>query len=752
MKVKKRDGSFEPFNLEKIKKQTREAVEDLKNVSQEELIESIKPQLREGLTTAEVQKILIKTALDKIDIDCPDWTFVASRLFLNDLYHKVGKKYNSQKGRVYSHTLADYIQYGKSIGRIISDLDDGYNLEELNDYIKPERDKQFTYLGIITLHDRYILKDLDNSPIELPQHFFMAVSMFLAKNEKNKMFWAKQFYDLISKFEVMVATPTLSNARTPHHQLSSCFIGSTDDNIESIFDTYKDMALLSKHGGGIGWDFSKIRGEGSIIREHKGVGGGVIPFLKPVNDIAIAVDQLGTRKGSINVYLEVWHWDIENFLDLKKNSGEERRRTHDLFNSVWINDLFMERVRNSGSWTLFDPYETMDLTDCFGDEFKQKYLEYEQREDIRKKQVSAKNLWKKILTSYFETGSPFLGFKDEVNRRNPNQHVGIIRSSNLCMEILQNTQPHSYKLIEDEIIENKKVAEGNIAVCNLASINLSKINTRADIERVVPIAIRMLDNVIDLNFYPLLATKRTNLKNRAIGLGAMGEAQMLAENSILFGTQEHFQKIDEIFESISFNAIKASSELAKEKGSYKFFEGSFWSKGIMPIDTANPEALKLNQYQCFYDWDKLRDEVKKNGMRNGYLMAIAPTSSISIVTGTTQTIEPIYKVKWQEENLSGMHTVVVPNFNLETKPYYISAYQLDQVDLIKSAAVRQKWLDQSQSINIFLIPEKTTGKILNQIYTFAWKYGVKTTYYLRSQSPKTEDNIINRDDECLACQ
>ena len=752
MKVKKRDGSFEPFNLEKIKKQTREAVEGLKNVSQEELIKSIQPQLREGLTTAEVQKILIKTALDKIDIDCPDWTFVASRLFLNDLYHKVGKKYNSQKGRVYSHTLADYIQYGKSIGRIISDLDDGYNLEELNDYIKPERDKQFTYLGIITLHDRYILKDFDNSPIELPQHFFMAVSMFLAKNEKNKMFWAKQFYDLISKFEVMVATPTLSNARTPHHQLSSCFIGSTDDNIESIFDTYKDMALLSKHGGGIGWDFSKIRGEGATIREHKGVGGGIIPFLKPVNDVAIAVDQLGTRKGSINVYLEVWHWDIENFLDLKKNSGEERRRTHDLFNSVWINDLFMERVRSSGSWTLFDPYETMDLTDCFGDKFKQKYLEYEQREDIRKKQISAKNLWKKILTSYFETGSPFLGFKDEVNRRNPNQHAGIIRSSNLCMEILQNTQSHSYQLIEDEIIENKKIAEGDIAVCNLASINLSKINKRVDIERVVPIAIRMLDNVIDLNFYPLLATKKTNLKNRAIGLGAMGEAQMLAENSILFGTQDHFQKIDEIFESISFNAIKASSELAKEKGSYKFFEDSFWSKGIMPIDTANKEALNLNQYECFYDWNKLRDEVKKNGMRNGYLMAIAPTSSISIVTGTTQTIEPIYKVKWQEENLSGMHTVVVPNFNINTKKYYISAYQLNQVNLIQSAAVRQKWLDQSQSINIFLVPETTTGKTLNRIYTFAWKYGVKTTYYLRSQSPKTENDVINRDDECLACQ
>jgi ribonucleoside-diphosphate reductase alpha chain len=262
----------------------------------------------------------------------------------------------------------------------------------------------------------------------------------------------------------------------------------------------------------------------------------------------------------------------------------------------------------------------------------------------------------------------------------------------------------------------------------------------------------MLDNVIDLNFYPLLATKKTNLKNRAIGLGAMGEAQMLAENSILFGTQDHFQKIDEIFESISFNAIKASSELAKEKGSYKFFEDSFWSKGIMPIDTANKEALNLNQYECFYDWNKLRDEVKKNGMRNGYLMAIAPTSSISIVTGTTQTIEPIYKVKWQEENLSGMHTVVVPNFNINTKKYYISAYQLNQVNLIQSAAVRQKWLDQSQSINIFLVPETTTGKTLNRIYTFAWKYGVKTTYYLRSQSPKTENDVINRDDECLACQ
>jgi len=751
LKVIKRDGSIEYFDIEKLRKQTLEAVEGLQNVSQQELEKDILPQLKDGIKSSEIQSLLINTALNKIDVDKPDWTFVASRLFLNDLYHKVGKKYSSIKGKPYSHSLAQYIEYGKSVGRIVEDLDEGYDLDELDRYIKPERDKQFTYLGVKTLHDRYLLKDRDGEPMELPQHMFMAIAMYLAKNEKEKMERVKEFYDVISKLEVMVATPTLSNARTPHHQLSSCYVGSTEDNIESIFDTYKDMALLSKHGGGIGWDFSRIRGTGATIRGYKGVGGGVIPFLKPVNDIAIAVDQLGTRKGSINAYLEVWHWDIEDFLDLKKNSGEERRRTHDLFISVWINDLFMERVRSSGTWTLFDPHETMDLTDTFGDEFRKKYLQYESREDIRKKKISAKELWKKLLISYFETGSPFLGFKDEANRRNPNQHIGIVRSSNLCMEIMQNTSPAKYEPYNGFVFENRKVEDGEVAVCNLASINLSKINTKEDIERVVPIAIRMLDNVIDLNFYPISATKKTNLSNRAIGLGVMGEAQMLAESCIYFGSDEHLHKIDEVMEMIAFNAIQASSNLAVEKGKYPNSDGSLWSKGIFPIDTANSKAKKLVQREYVYNWDELREKVKRDGIRNGYIMAIAPTSSISILSGTTQTIEPVYKRKWFEENLSGMIPVTAPNLNIDTWRYYIPVYEIEQTNLVRAAAVRQKWIDQSQSLNIFVNPDEVTGGKLHKIYMLAWELGVKSTYYLRSKSPETE-KAIDRSDECLVCQ
>ncbi|NPA04306.1 MAG: ribonucleoside-diphosphate reductase subunit alpha, partial [Epsilonproteobacteria bacterium] len=651
--VIKRNGRVEPLDISKIQKYTKAACEGLEGVSQSELEVDAKIQFRNGITTQEIQQTLIRTAVDKIDVDRPNWTFVAARLFLYDLYHKVS-------GFTGYRHLREYFEIGEKAGRILPGLKDKYDLDDLNDYLKPERDLQFTYLGIRTLYDRYLLKDKDNNPIELPQHLFMAVAMFLAQNELDCQSWAKKFYDVISKFEVMVATPTLSNARTSRHQLSSCYIGSTPDNIEGIFDSYKEMALLSKYGGGIGWDWSKLRAMGSYIDGHKHAAGGIIPFLKIANDIAIAVDQLGTRKGAIAVYIEPWHLDVRDFIDLKKNSGEERRRAHDLFPALWINDLFMKRVAEDGIWTLFDPFQTSDLTDLWGEEFEKRYIEYEQREDILKEQIRAKELWKLILRSYFETGNPFLCFKDNANRCNPNDHSGIIRSSNLCTEIFQNTAPNHYKvkikyedgtidLFEEEeivttdlgikkkarkitsldsikgkkvfIVEKEKF-DGVSAVCNLASINLSKINTKEEIERVVPIAIRMLDNVIDLNFYPLEKVKKTNLQTRAIGLGVMGEAQMLAEAKIEWGSEEHFKKIDEIMEMISYNAIRASSNLAVEKGVYPLFKGSKWSKGVFPIDNATEEAKKLTPergglFGYIYDWEKLREKVKKDGMRNG---------------------------------------------------------------------------------------------------------------------------------------
>lgn len=785
IKVIKRNGRVELLDISKIQKYTKEACENLENVDQSELELDARIQFRDGITTEEIQQTLIKTAVDKIDVDRPDWSFVAARLFLYDLYHKVSRF----TGYV---TLQEYFDKGEKEGRILLGLKEKYDLEELNRYIDPSRDLQFTYLGVKTLYDRYLLKDRQNNPIELPQHMFMAVAMFLAQNEENRQEWAKKFYDILSKFEVMAATPTLSNARTTRHQLSSCYVGSMNDNIEGIFDDFKEMSLLSKFGGGIGWDFGRIRALGSFIDNHKNAAGGVIPWLKITNDIAIAVDQLGTRKGAISVYIEPWHMDVLDFLDLKKNSGEERRRAHDLFPALWINDLFMKRVVNDEIWTLFDPFEVSDLTELYGEAFEARYKEYEKDESKAKDTIRAKELWKKVLLEYYETGNPFLCFKDNVNNRNQNDHAGVIRSSNLCTEIFQNTSPNHYlvKVIyengkeetyeEEEMITvdsgitkpakklssidslngeqiyivEKERVNGDTAVCNLASVNLSKIHTKEDIERVVPIAIRMLDNVIDLNFYPTRKVKETNLKNRAIGLGVMGEAELLATKQIEWGSESHLKIVDEIMEAVSYNAISASADLAQEKGIYAQFGESRWSKGILPIDTANSEAKKLVQRDLFevqYDWESLRKKIK-NGMRNGYLMAVAPTSSISILSGTTQTIEPVYKRKWFEENLSGMIPVVVPNLSSETFMYYTSAYDLDQTLLVKAAAVRQKWIDQGQSLNIFITTDKASAKYLHEIYTLGWKLGIKSFYYLRSQSPEVKEEVMDRSIECISCQ
>lgn len=784
--VIKRNGRTEPLDITKIQKYTSSAVEGLENVSQSELEVDAQIQFRDGITSKEIQQTLIKTAVDKIDIDAPNWTFVASRLFLFNLYHQV----NHFSGY---DSLEKYFLRGEKEGRILLGLREMYDLDELEKHIKPERDLLFTYLGVKTLYDRYLIKDKDSNPIELPQHMFMAIAMFLAQREENRQEWAIKFYNMISQFEVMLATPTLSNARTTRHQLSSCYIGSTPDNIEGIFDAYGEMAMLSKFGGGIGWDWTQVRSMGSYIDGHKNAAGGTVPFLKITNDIAIAVDQLGTRKGAIAVYLEPWHIDINDFLDLKKNSGEERRRAHDLFPALWLNDLFMQRVQEDAIWTLFDPYDCKELSKLHGEAFTKRYEELEADETLITEKLKAKDLWKKILKSYFETGSPFLCFKDNANKVNPNDHYGVIRSSNLCTEIFQNTEPNHYKIkfifengdsvsyeenelvildsgiekpakkvtaldslggMQIYIVEKEKI-NGSTAVCNLASVNLSRIDCVEDIDRIVPTAIRCLDNVIDLNFYPVEKVKRTNMRSRSIGLGVMGEAQMLAEKGIMWGSQEHFNKIDELMEAISFNAISASSDLALEKGQYPEFEGSKWSKGIMPHDHASSEVLQLTSQDLFtarYDWNALRQKVQKQGIRNGYLMAIAPTSSISILTGTTQAIEPVFKRKWFEENLSGLIPVVVPRLSPDTWAFYTPAYDLDQKLLVKAAAIRQKWIDQGQSLNIFITLDKASGRYLHEIYMLAWKLGLKSTYYLRSQSPEVMNDVEDRSMECVGCQ
>ena len=776
MKVKKRSGHLSTLDISKIQTQTAEAVAGLANVSQSELELDAQLQFIDGMSTTDIAKTLIQTAVTKIDIDRPDWTFVAARLQLFDLYHSVARNLKLKKGEI--PTLAHYVSYGILEGKLFPTLAEGYDLADLENYLDQSRDYQFNYLGLKTLIDRYLVKDTKGKVIELPQHMFMCVAMFLAQDESDKQSKAKQFYDVISKFEVMLATPTLSNARTNRHQLSSCYIGSSPDNIEGIFDAYKEQALLSKFGGGIGWDWNLIRGQASPIDDTPGAAGGTVPFLKIDNDIAIAVDQLGVRKGAIAVYLEPSHADILDFIDLKKNSGEERRRTHDLFPALWIGDDFMQAVESNSDWNL---YTTP------GDKTPSHTL-------------NAKDLWKKILTSYYESGSPFLCFKDNANRANPNPHTGHIRSSNLCTEIFQNTEPDHYmvklwmengtyilaeekdviplangstklanKITSLDTILYKKSTDlgpdvtckvynvekeripGRTAVCNLASVNLSKVNSTKDIQRVVPIAVNMLDNVIDLNFYPLKKVKDTNLATRSIGLGVMGEAQMLAEKQIMFGSNVHLEFIDRVMDDISYNTILSSHTLAMDRGSYPEFDGSNWSKGTLPIDVANKNALALTEYKSHNDWDSLR-ALSKVAMRNGYMMAIAPTSSISILVGTTQAIEPVYKRKWFEENLSGLIPVVVPNLNPDTYAFYKPAYEVDQLDIIKAAAIRQKWIDQGQSTNIFLSLDKASGKYMNDIYMLAWKLGCKSTYYLRSQSPEAVADVADRSLECNGCQ
>lgn len=810
--VVKRDGSREPLDISKIQKQTSAATQGLKNVSQSELELDAKLNFIDGITSEQIQQILIKTAVDKIDLDKPDWTFVAARLFLFDLTHKVRQAY---KQHGYNEiTLEAYLAVGKKENRLLSNLGYGYDLTKLQAAIDTQRDYLFNYLGIKTLYDRYLVKDFDKNPIETPQLMFMGIAMFLAQNEspETKTDWAIKFYNTLSTFKFMLATPTLTNARTLKHQLSSCFVGSAPDNIEGIFDSYKEMSLLSKFGGGVGWDFAKIRATGSQIRGFKSAAGGLIPFLKITNDMTIAVDQLGQRKAAYSVYIEPWHLDVEDFLDLKKNSGEERRRTHELFPALWINGLFMDRVAEDKDWTLFDPYEVPHFTELYGDEFNIAYEAAEQDPKLRKQTIRAKDLWKHILTSYYESGSPFLTFKDRANITNPNKHTGVIHSSNLCLEIFQSTAENQYKVriyLDPKSFENKrellynetdqikvkdtetregysyKLAkhitsldtiiirsvlstteaeykvyavenvlskQGKTAVCNLGSLNLSKVNKTEDIKQIIPIAVRMLDNVIDLNFYPVKKTKDTNLETRAIGLGLMGEAEYLAQQNIVFGSQSHYKEIDRLMSDVSYCTIEASSDLAKERKPYQDFKGSLWDQGIFPLDFTNSLTKTLAEPHQ-QDWDALKAKVKAQGLRNGYLMAIAPTSSISILVGTTQAIEPVYKRKWYEDNLSGMIPVVVPNLTLDNWHCYVPAYELDQIKLIEAAAVRQKYIDQGQSLNIFIDPKKAKASYLSSIYQTAYKLNLKSTYYLRSESPdEKEFEAVDRSIECQGCQ
>ena len=699
MRVTKRNGALEPLDLSNIHKQTKEAVDGL-GLSYEKLELNASISFTDKMKTSDVQQTLIQSALNLIDVDEPNWTFAASRLTLYDLYHSIKYIYNVENARGQVYNAVTFNQYLNFNSDILSYSIDGFNVNELNDYIEPERDKLFTYLGTKSLIERYLLNS-KGKVVELPQHMFMSLAMFLASKEdvKYKTEYAKQFYDTMSKLEYLPATPTLSNGRNINGNLMSCAVGTTPDNLSGIFDAYSDQAQGSKHGTGFGWDWTRVRALGGIIGETRDAAGGLVPWMKIENDIAIAVDQLGVRAGAICVSVETWHKDIFDYLDMKRNSGEDKRLTKELFIAISASDLFMRRVEEDADFTLFDPYDVKVLTETFGDEFEEHYtkfeLLYETNPELFTNEpvvIKAKDLYKKIQKYYWETGMPFWFFKDNANNAHENPELGIIRSSNLCHEIFQAATDNTTNL------------------CNLGSINLSKINTKEQMERVIPIAMRMLDNVIDLNYYAIPMSKDNQLRTRAVGLGVAGEAELLASNHIMYGSQEHFNFIEGLYSNFQTISDIESVKLGTERGT--------WS-----LDSK---------------------------YRNAYRRAIAPTSSISLIFGTSAFTEAVFNKVWTEKNNLGAFKITAPNINTDNYQYYINSYEVNQDDAIKATSIRAKYIDQGQSHNIYYRPG-TTGKQVYDTIMLAWKLKLKSLYYLRSDSAQLEeiksDKIV-----CFGCE
>ncbi|MDD2879724.1 MAG: ribonucleoside-diphosphate reductase subunit alpha [Rhodoferax sp.] len=722
MKIIKRDGSSEDFDFSKIERLNEYATKDL-NVDLSLLRSQIKFLVYDGMSTQEIFQAQIKAASGLISQENPDFTFVAARYLLADTFKQVTGH------STYNH-LSTCIAYGIETGRYTDKLSTLFDLDLLDAMIDYDNDFLFDYYGLQNVVDRYLMRDPSGKLFELPQHFFMRVAMGLCLNEKDPTSMAAQFYKLLSSFDYMASTPTLFNSGTNHSQLSSCYLNTVNDQISadgvdhryaSIFGTIEESARLSKYAGGIGTDWTRVRGAGSAIASTNGKSSGVIPYLKIYNDTAVGVNQGGRRKGSFAPYLEVWHPDFWDFCEIKKEFGDDRLRAHDIFPAAWVADLFMERVEQNGLWSEFQPHLYPELHELHGAAFKDRYEQLE-REGKAYKQRPATDVWKRILTNLFETGHPWITFKDECNRRNPQDHVGVIHSSNLCTEITLNT------------------SDTETAVCNLGSVNLSKhihngkIN-EAKLQHTVKLAVRMLDNVIDLNYYPSDRAKTSNLKHRPVGLGLMGETEAKVACGIAFDSDEGVVFSDYAMELISYYAITASMELVTQHGRkpYDSFEGSKWSKGILPIHTAVIRQTSLGKET----WNALADAIIYNGIRNSNLMAIAPTATISTITGTTPCIEPIFEIERSEKNMSGQFKVVDPCVKYRRPDLLKTVWEIDPIWILKSAAVRQKWIDQSQSVNIF-VKQGTKGRDLATIYMTAWKFGLKTTYYLRGQTKTKE--------------
>jgi|TARA_R100001129_G_scaffold106599_1_gene72898 ribonucleoside-diphosphate reductase alpha chain len=811
-KVKKRNGRLEDLNLDKINLCAEMACEDLDSVSVSEIVLDASLQIYDKIPTKEIDKALIMSSRSKIEKE-PNYAYVSARLLLHNLYKEVfGEGFTTEdfEEKYKKHFVGNIKKLVKQ-ERLTKELL-SYDLNVLAEAITPKRDELFKYLGIQTLYDRYFIH-LKGRRMETPQSFYMRVAMGLCLNEENKEQKAIEIYNMMSEFRYSPSTPTLFNSGTKRSQLSSCYLSTVHDSIDGIFGTIHGQARLSKYAGGLGIDWSYIRATGSYIQGTNGNSSGLVPWLKIFNDTLVAVNQGGKRKGAGCAYLEVWHLDVEDFLELRKNTGDDRRRCHDMNTALWICDEFMLAVKEERDWYLFDPHECPDLHDLYGEEFTNVYAQYcemaENGELENFIKMPAKDLWKKCLKALFETGHPWITFKDPSNIRYSNKHAGVVHSSNLCTEILLHTKPSVYD--EGELTE-----VGETAVCNLASINLAnhvKVRTIdwKKLQKTVEVAVRGLDNVIELNFYPTEEARNSNLKNRPVGLGVMGTHDVLHKLNINYDSQEAIDLCGKIQEFISLHAIKTSALLAKEKGSYPTFGGSEWDKGNFPIDTycelRNQRITKpcveedASLYETLEEWGSVRQLVADYGMRNSNVMAIAPTATISYIQGCSQSIEPDYSTLYVYSTLSGEFTMVNEHFvalakknNIwsqelidalksvdgdvtalvdlsdEIKQEFKNAFDVSYETLIKAAAARQRWIDMGQSLNLYNKYESL--KYLNDMYMLAWEECLKTTYYLRSkaatrlekstvsESQNNEDSgIINEvkacsilDPGCESCQ
>ncbi|CAH0344294.1 ribonucleoside-diphosphate reductase subunit alpha [Bacillus sp. CECT 9360] len=742
------DGTEENFSFDRFLSSLDDILNDFPHLKADSYKERLLASLsyRDSITNEQLTNQLILEGLANISEFEPDWTFVCSRIYLQKLYRE------AQQNRMLNISFHGLIKSLTAEGIYSTLLLDRYSKKELEDlgtYIDFSKDELFTYIGLRTLADRYLARDYGKRVYELPQERFMIIAMTLMSEEKKeqRIQLIKEAYWALSNLYMTVATPTLSNAGKSYGQLSSCFIDTVDDSLQGIYDSNTDIANLSKSGGGIGVYLGKIRSRGSDIKGFKGVSSGVIPWMKQLNNTAVSVDQLGQRKGAISVYLDVWHKDIFSFIDSKLNNGDERLRTHDLFTGICFPDLFMEQVEARAQWYLFDPHEVrkimgFSLEDYYDEErgsgsFREKYWECVNHPQLSKEEVPAIEIMKGIMKSQLEAGTPFLFYRDEVNRMNPNAHAGMIYCSNLCTEITQN---QSATAVVEQYTEDGKIITvkepGDFVVCNLSSINLGTAVSSGVLERLIPIQVRMLDNVIDLNTIPVLQAQLTNQKYRSIGLGTFGWHHLLAKSNIKWESEEAISFADHLYERIAYLTVEASMNLSREKGAYQLFKGSDWESGAY---FSKRGYLKGNSR---LDWSGLRVDVQKYGLRNGYLMAVAPNASTSIIAGSTASIDPIFLKVYSEEKKDYKIPVTVPDLNSETTWYYKSSFLIDQLWSIRQNAARQRHIDQSISFNIY-VQNSVKAKDLLNYHLEAWKAGLKTTYYLRS----TSSDIV----ECESC-